>query len=318
MKVLVTGGAGFIGSHLTDRLVADGHDVVVLDNLSTGSLDNLAGAAPRIAFVEGDLRDRVTVAQACRGVEVVFHQAALASVARSVEHPREVTEVNVGGTLNLVLAARDAGVRRVVFASSSSVYGDTPTLPKTETMALTPRSPYAASKAAGEAYLAAAMGSYGLETVSLRYFNVYGPRQSPRSLYAAVVPLFVDAVLRGQAPTIHGDGGQTRDFTFVEDVADALVRAATAPRAVEGPMNVGGGRRISVLDLARAVARAVGVSVSPVHEPPRVGDVRDSLADIDRARDRLGWSPRTDLEAGLARVVAAARAAAASPAAGRV
>ncbi len=269
MKVLVTGGAGFIGSHLTDRLVADGHTVVVLDNLSTGSLGNLAAARDRIEFLEGDLRDRATVERACRGVEVVFHQAALAAVARSVENPREVTEVNVGGTLNLLVAARDAKARRVVFASSSSVYGDTPELPKTETMPFSARSPYAASKAAGEAYLSAFQASYGLETVSLRYFNVYGPRQSPRSLYAAVVPKFVDAVLRGQPPTIHGDGGQTRDFTFVGDVADALVRASTAPRAVEGPMNVGGGRRISILDLARTVAKLVGSPVVPSRADPR-------------------------------------------------
>jgi len=307
MKVLVTGGAGFIGSHLTDRLVADGHQVVVLDNLSTGSLANLADARDRVEFLEGDLRDRAAVEQACRGVEVVFHQAALAAVARSVENPREVTEVNVGGTLNLLLAARDAKARRVVFASSSSVYGDTPELPKTETMPFSARSPYAASKAAGEAYLSAFQASYGLETVSLRYFNVYGPRQSPRSLYAAVVPKFVDAVLRGRPPTIHGDGGQTRDFTFVGDVADALVRASTAPRAVEGPMNIGGGSRISILDLARAVARLVGAPVEPHHEPTRVGDVRDSLADIRQARERLGWVPATTLDRGLIRVVDAAR-----------
>jgi UDP-glucose 4-epimerase len=311
MKVLVTGGAGFIGSHLTDRLVADGHHVTVLDNLATGSLQNLAGVRARIDWIEGDLRDRAAVERAVRGVEVVFHQAALASVARSVENPREVTEVNVGGTLNLLVAARDAKVRRIVFASSSSVYGDTPELPKVETMPCAPRSPYAASKAAGEAYLSAFQASYGLEAAILRYFNVYGPRQSPRSLYAAVVPRFADAVLRGTPPTIYGDGGQTRDFTFVGDVVDALGRAAQAPRAVEGPMNVGGGRRISILDLVAAVGRAAGLAVVPTHEPARVGDVRDSLADIGRARDRLGWAPRTALAEGIVRVVDAARRAAA-------
>ncbi|MCC7138522.1 MAG: SDR family oxidoreductase [Planctomycetes bacterium] len=317
MKVLVTGGAGFIGSHLVDRLVADGHRVVVLDNLATGRLENLAAARPHLEFLEGDLRDRVAVERAVAGCEVVWHQAALASVARSVENPREVTEVNVGGTLNLLVAARDAKVRRIVFASSSSVYGDTPELPKRESMPLTPRSPYAASKAAGESYLSAFQAAYGLEAVSLRYFNVYGPRQSAKSLYAAAVPRFVEAALAGLPATVYGDGLQTRDFTYVGDVVDALLRAATAPRAVEGPMNVGGGRRISILDLIRAVGAAAGCSVPPRHEPARVGDVRDSLADVARARERLGWEPATPIDRGIARVVAAARAVAPSVPAGR-
>jgi UDP-glucose 4-epimerase len=305
MKVLVTGGAGFIGSHLADRLVSDGHRVVVLDNLATGRLENLASVRDRIEWIEGDLRDRVAVERAVRGVEVVFHQAALAAVARSVENPREVTDVNVGGTLNLLVAARDAKARRVVFASSSSVYGDTPELPKRESMTLSPRSPYAASKAAGEAYLSAFHASYGLEGVALRYFNVYGPRQSAQSLYAAVVPRFADAMIAGRAPTIFGDGMQTRDFTFVSDVVDAVVSGATAPRAVEGPMNIGGGRRISIVDLANAIGRATGYEGSLTHEPSRVGDVRDSLADISHARERLGWDPKTTLYDGVARVVAA-------------
>jgi UDP-glucose 4-epimerase len=307
VRTVVTGGAGFIGSTLVDRLVGDGHEVVVLDNLSTGSRDNLAEAEGRIEFHEGDLRDRVAVARAVAGAEVVFHQAALAAVARSVENPREVTDVNVGGTLNVLVAARDAGVRRVVFASSSSVYGDQPTLPKVETMATAPRSPYAASKAAGEAYVAAFHGAYGLEGVSLRYFNVYGPRQSARSRYAAVVPSFVEAMAEGRAPTVHGDGLQTRDFTFVGDVVDALVLAATAPRAVEGPINVGAGARTSVLELARAVAAAVGFAGAPVHVPARAGDVRDSLADVGRARALLGWTPRTPLGEGVGRLVAWSR-----------
>jgi UDP-glucose 4-epimerase len=306
MRICVTGGGGFIGSNLVDRLVADGHRVVVLDNFSTGRRENLADSLDRIELVEGDLRDRGAVERAVAGAEVVYHQAALAAVARSVESPREVTDVNVGGTLNVLVAARDARARRVVFASSSSVYGDTPTLPKTETMPLSPRSPYAASKAAGEAYLQAFYGSYGLETVSFRYFNVYGPRQSPRSRYAAVVPRFVAAMAEGTPPTIFGDGGQTRDFTYVGDVVDALVLAATAPRAVEGPMNLGAGGRTSILELARIVGRAVGFRGTPAFEPARVGDVRDSLADIRRAREWVGWTPRTTLAEGIRRLADAA------------
>lgn len=307
MKTCVTGGAGFIGSHLVDRLLADGHSVVVLDDLSTGRIENLAATRGRIELIEDDLRDRRAVARAVAGCEVVYHQGALAAVARSVEKPEEVTEVNVGGTLNVLIAARDAKVRRVVFASSSSVYGDTPELPKVETMPLSPRSPYAASKATGEAYLCAFQASYGLEAVALRYFNVYGPRQSPTSLYAAAVPRFAQALLDGVAPTIYGDGLQTRDFTFVGDVVDAVVRSAAAPRAVDGPMNLGGGRRVSILDLVGVLTRATGGTVRPRHEASRVGDVRDSLADIRRAQAALGWSPRTSLETGIARVVEALR-----------
>jgi len=231
MRTCVTGGAGFIGSNLVDRLVRDGHEVAVLDNLSTGRRENLEAVEGDVRFFEGDLRDPAVVAQAVRGCEAVFHLAALAAVARSIDDPQEVTDVNVGGTLNLLMAARDAGARRVVFASSSSVYGDTPTLPKVETMPTSPRSPYAASKVAGEALLMAFHAAYGLEGVALRYFNVYGPRQSPDSQYAAVIPLFVAAMSEGRPPTIHGDGEQTRDFTFVADVVDAVVRAATAPAA---------------------------------------------------------------------------------------
>jgi UDP-glucose 4-epimerase len=308
MRVCVTGGAGFIGSHLVDRLVREGHEVVVLDDLSTGRLENLDGVDGRADVRTGDVRDRAAVAGALRGCEVVFHQAALASVARSVSNPAEVTEVNVAGTVNVLVEAVAARVRRVVFASSSSVYGDTPTLPKTEDMPLSPRSPYAASKAAGEGYLSAFSAAYGLETVALRYFNVYGPRQSPRSQYAAVVPLFVEAAVEGRRAVVHGDGLQTRDFTFVGDVVEANVLAATAPAAF-GAVNVGGGRRIAVLDLLHAVARTAAAQVSPVHEPARTGDVRDSLADVSRARSLLGWKPRTSLEEGIAKTVAAARAA---------
>jgi nucleoside-diphosphate-sugar epimerase len=310
MKACVTGGAGFIGSNLVDRLVADGHEVTVLDNLVTGSRANLERALAHIRFLEGDLRDPAAVADAVAGCEVVFHQGALAAVARSVENPVEVTEVNLGGTVNVLVAARDAGVRRVVFASSSSVYGDTPTLPKTETMPLFPLSPYAASKAAGEAYLAAWHATYGLETVSLRYFNVYGPRQSPQSLYAAVVPRFLAAIAKGEAPVIYGDGQQTRDFTWVGDVVDALQKAATAPGAVgAGPINLGGGERVTILALADLAAQAFGWKGRPRFEPARVGDVRHSLADIGRAHAALGWTPSTPLADGVARLARALQVA---------
>jgi UDP-glucose 4-epimerase len=306
MKVCVTGGAGFIGSNLVDRLVETGHEVSVLDNLVTGSRANLARALPHVRFLEADLRDPSAVADAVAGCEVVFHQGALAAVARSVENPVEVTEVNLGGTLNVLVAARDAGVRRVVFASSSSVYGDTPTLPKTETMPLLPLSPYAASKAAGEAYLSAWHATYGLETVSLRYFNVYGPRQSPRSLYAAAVPKFLEAVAHGRAPVIYGDGQQTRDFTWVGDVVDALLAAATAPGAVGvGPINIGGGERVTIMALVDLIAQALAWKGRATLEPARVGDVRHSLADIRRAREALGWTPRTRLQDGITRLARA-------------
>ena len=316
MKVCVTGGAGFIGSHLVDRLVREGHAVSVLDNLSTGRLANLADSHGAYELVKGDVREPGAVQRAVRGAEVVFHQAAMASVVRSVRTPLEVNDVNVSGLLNVLVAARDTGARRVVFASSSSVYGDTPTLPKQESMALTPRSPYAATKAAGEHFLDAFHSAYGLEGVALRYFNVYGPRQAPDSQYAAVIPLFADAFAHGRAPMIYGDGGQTRDFTFVEDVVDANYRAATVPGPLGGAFNVGAGSAISINDLAKALGNAIGRYVAPEYAEARIGDVRDSLADISRAAALLGWQPWTPLAMGLKRVAAALRdAAPAAPAA---
>ncbi len=310
MKTCVTGGAGFIGSNLVERLVTDGHEVVVLDDLSTGRLENLSPWRKAITFIQGDLRDPAAVSAATEGCEVVFHQAALASVARSVADPEQVTAVNVGGTLNVLLAARDAGVRRVVFASSSSVYGDTPVLPKIESMPIRAMSPYAASKAAGEAYLSAFASVYDIETVALRYFNVYGPRQAPDSQYAAVVPLFIDAMLAGKSPTIHGDGDQTRDFTYVGDVVEVLMRAATTPQPPAGPCNVGGGKeRISINRLAELIAESTGYDGEIEHTTARVGDVRDSLADTQRLTDWLDWAPCLTLAEGIERTVAAHRAA---------
>lgn len=317
MKVCVTGGAGFIGSNLVDRLVEDGHEVVVFDDLSTGKLENLDGVWDKITFYEADLRDRAAVDRALEGCEVVYHQAALASVARSVEAPEEVTDVNIGGTLNVLLAARELGVRRVVFASSSSVYGDTPTLPKVETMPTIALSPYAATKAAGETYCTSFQNVYGLETVAFRYFNIYGPRQAPDSQYAAVIPMFVDAMLNGRSPTIHGDGGQTRDFTFVGDVVEVLVRAATQPNPPQHALNVGGGKqRISILDLATAIGKATGFEGEVIHTEPRVGDVRHSLADTTALTNWLGFCPETPLDEGIARTVAATLESRKAPQAG--
>jgi nucleoside-diphosphate-sugar epimerase len=305
MKACVTGGAGFIGSHLVDRLVADGNEVVVLDNLATGSRENLAQSRSRIQFHEGDVRDPVAVQRALRGVEVVYHLAALAAVQRSVEHPAEVAAVNVLGTVNVLVEAREEGVRRVVFASSSSVYGAAPDLPLRETMPVDPRSPYAASKAAAEAFLFSFQTTYGLEGVALRYFNVYGERQPPRSLYAAVIPRFLETIARGDRPVIYGDGHQTRDFTHVADVVDACVRAAGAPREATGcPINVGRGEQVSIRHLAATVGRVLDRAANPLFEPARPGESRHSVADVGRARDLMGWTPQVTLEDGLARTAA--------------
>jgi nucleoside-diphosphate-sugar epimerase len=307
MRVCVTGGAGFIGSHLVDRLVADGHAVAVLDDLSTGRRSNLADVESRIRFVAGDVRDSGDAREVVRGAEIVFHLAALASVARSLARPREVVDVNVAGTLSLLEAARASSARRVVFASSSSVYGDPDRVPVAETVPLRPRSPYAASKAAGEGFLSAFQATHGLEAVVLRFFSVYGPRQQAEARYAAAVPRFVAACLAGETPCIEGDGLQTRDFTYVEDVVEAVCRAAALPEALPGPVNVGAGRRTSILDLAAAVASACDTAVTPQHVGARAGDVRHSQADIGRAAAWIGWTPSTALDEGIRRTVASAR-----------
>jgi UDP-glucose 4-epimerase len=300
---LVTGGAGFIGSHLADRLVEDGWRVRVLDDFSSGREDNLRGAAAEAELLRGDLRDRALLERALAGVEVVFHQAAVPSVPRSVAEPERTHEVNATGTLRLLEAARHAGVRRVVFAASSSAYGDAPELPKVETMPPRPRSPYALQKYAGEVYCRLYTELYGLETVALRYFNVFGPRQDPASEYAAVIPRFVTACLEARAPRIHGDGEQTRDFTYVSDAVQANLLAADAERAAGAVVNVAGGRRTSLNQLLAWIREITGSAVPAVHEPPRAGDVRDSLADLQRAAELLGYRPAVDLREGLARTV---------------
>lgn len=298
---LVTGGAGFIGSHLVDRLLAEGWEARVLDDFSSGREDNLAEAGHRAEICKGDVRDADLVARALRGVEVVFHQAAVPSVPRSIAEPVRTHDVNVNGTLNVLEQARQAGVRRVVYAASSSAYGNTPTLPKVETMPPTPMSPYALQKYVGEVYCRLYAELYGLETVALRYFNIFGPRQNPDSEYAAVIPRFVRACLRGESPRIHGDGEQTRDFTFIADAVSANLLAADAPRASGHVMNVGGGARTSLNELLDSIRHITGATVAPIHEPAREGDVRDSLAALDRARDLIGYAPAVALREGLRR-----------------
>jgi len=299
LSVLVTGGAGFIGSHLVDELVARGARVRVLDNLATGRRENLAHH-PGVELVEGDLRDRDACRAACSGAAYVFHLAALGSVPRSLEDPATTIAVNVGGTAELFDAARRTAARRVIFATSSSVYGDSPTLPKREGEEGDPLSPYAVSKAMGEELARTLARAFGQESISLRYFNVFGPRQDPDGPYAAAVPRFFRAALDGRAPIIYGDGEQSRDFTFVADAVAANLLAAGAPAAACGrAYNVASGRAVAVNVLAARIRELAGGGPVPVHAPPRAGDVRHSLADLTAAERALGYAPRTSLDAGL-------------------
>jgi UDP-glucose 4-epimerase len=297
-SVLVTGGAGFIGSNLVRALLERGDDVRVLDNFSTGSRVNLAGID--VEIVEGELRSYERVHNAVRGTEVVYHLGALGSVPRSVQDPLTSSAVNVEGTLNVLLAARDEGVRRVVFSSSSSIYGSSGTLPRTEAMAPDPISPYGVAKLAAERYCVSFSRVYEqFESVVLRYFNVFGPRQSPHSQYAAVVPLFMTAIANGEPITIYGDGEQSRDFTYIANVVDATVRAADSAGANGRIFNVAAGQPASVNELADSVGRIVGKPVEKVFAPPRPGDVRDSWADVTAAKDALGYELSVPLEEGL-------------------
>ncbi len=302
-RALVTGGSGFIGGHLGETLVRDGWQVRILDDFSSGREENIAAIEGAIELVRGSICDPETVASAVEGVEVVFHQAAVPSVPRSVAEPIRTNAVNVNGTLNVLEAARQAGVRRVVYAASSSAYGDTVELPKVETMPANPLSPYALQKYAGEVYCRLYHDLYGLETVALRYFNVYGPRQDPASSYAAVIPRFVTACLENKPPTVHGDGEQTRDFTMVADAVQANLRAADAPSASGHVCNVAAGRRTSLNQLLDHIRELTGSSVEAEYGPPREGDVRDSLASLDHTRKLLGYEPQVDLREGLRRTV---------------
>ena len=300
---LVTGGAGFIGSNLCETLLADGHRVRVLDDLSSGKEENLKEAGGQIDFIKGDIRDMATVLKAVKGVDYVVHLAALGSVPRSVEDPASTHEVNATGTLNVLRASKEAGVKRVVYASSSSVYGDTPVLPKREDMLPTPQSPYAVSKLTGEHYCRVFNMVYGLETVAMRYFNVYGKRQDPASQYAAVIPKFITSLIVGIAPTIFGDGGQTRDFTFVEDCNQANYKACLAKGCAGEVFNVGYGERIDLNGLYAMIKKSALSSIEPVYALPRVGDIRDSLADISKAKKMIPYAPAYDINAGIAKTV---------------
>ncbi|MDX1418900.1 MAG: SDR family oxidoreductase [Rubricoccaceae bacterium] len=303
MNALVTGGAGFIGSNLVDELLARGHTVRVLDNFSTGKRENLGSVLDRIDLIEGDIRSYHLVQQAVEGVEVVFHQAALPSVPRSINDPITSNEVNVGGTLNVLEASRMAGVQRVVYASSSSVYGDRPELPKHEGMAPNPLSPYAVSKLTGEHYCRVYARIYGLTTVALRYFNVFGPRQDPNSQYSAVIPRFVSLIRQGRPPTIFGDGEQSRDFTYVTNVVRANLLAATADCEGGLVLNCACGERTTLNEIVRLVGRYAERSVEPIYAEPRVGDVRHSVAAVELAREKIGYEATVSLEEGLSRIV---------------
>lgn len=297
MRCLITGGGGFIGSNIAERLLTDGHEVRILDSFATGHRNNVGRD---IEVVEGDVQSYERVHNATHGVDVVFHQAALPSVPRSVQDPLMSNAVNVTGTLNVLLGARDNGVRRVVFASSSSVYGANSALPKREDLTLAPISPYAVSKQSGESYCRAFAEVYGLETVALRYFNVFGPRQDPNSQYAAVVPRFITAALDGTPVTIYGDGTQSRDFTYVGNVVDANVLAMSAPDVAGRVMNVAMGDSTTLNDLVALLEQVLDREIAVENAAPRIGDVPHSMADITEARAKLGYEPRVSLREGLA------------------
>jgi nucleoside-diphosphate-sugar epimerase len=303
VKVLVTGGGGFIGSHLAEALLSDGHEVRILDNFATGRRENLLGFERELELIEGDIQSAERVYKATSGCDVVFHQAAMPSVPRSIQDPLTSNASNVVGTLNVLLAARDNELRRVVFASSSSVYGASEALPKQETQTPLPISPYAVAKLAGEGYCRSFCAVYGLETVALRYFNVFGPRQDPLSQYAAVIPNFLTAVLEGHSPTIFGDGNQTRDFTYISNVVDANRLAMEAQGVAGQAINVACGARISLNDVVGALAELAGREIDPVYLPPRAGDVPHSMANIDLARELLGFEPAVSFSKGLARTI---------------
>ena len=300
---LVTGGGGFIGSHLTEELVRRGHKVRVADSFITGKRRNLEHI-PGVELLEGDLADMDVATRAVAGIEYVLHQAAIPSVPRSVKDPITSNRANIDASLNVLVAARDAGVKRVVYAGSSSAYGDTPTLPKREDMPTNPLSPYALQKLVAEQYCRLFTRLYGLETVTIRYFNVFGPRQDPGSPYSGVISLFSTALLEKRSPVIYGDGEQTRDFTYVANVVDGVLRACEAPKASGEVINVACGTRISLNKLLETMNRIVGTDIKAVYKEPRAGDVRDSQADITKAKTILGYAPLMDLEAGLRHTIA--------------
>lgn len=301
--VVVTGGAGFIGSHLTAALLERGAQVRVVDDFSTGRVRNIERQLNQIECIEASISDSGALARAFQGAKYVFHQAAVPSVPKSVKDPLTSHDANATGTLRVLLAARSAGVKRVIYAGSSSYYGDTPILPKEEEMPPNPQSPYALQKYAGEAYCRMFYLLYQFEAVTLRYFNIYGPRQNPESEYAAVIPRFIRALKRGLPPIVYGDGSTTRDFTFVSDCVEANIRAAAAPDATGKTFNIAGGKQVSLNELLRTIQKLLGTHIEPVYEDFRSGDIRHSLADTRHARNVLGFEPRVSLEEGLQRTI---------------
>ncbi len=303
MKYIVTGGAGFIGSHIVENLVQNNQEVVILDNLLSGTLSNIEPFLKKdtVSFVKGSITDLPLLTKTFEGADGIFHEGAIASVPRSIANPVATNEANVTGTLNVLVAARDCGVRKVLFASSSSVYGNSLTLPKHEDMIPHPLSPYAVSKLAGEEYLKVFSEVYGLKTLSLRYFNVFGPRQDPKSEYSAVIPKFITGILNHKSLTVYGDGGQTRDFTYVKDVVQANIKAMQSD--AQGVFNVAYCKRIDLNELASLIMEITGITVPIMYEPPRTGDVRDSLADITRAQDAFGYAPEYTVKTGLTETI---------------
>jgi len=301
MKCLVTGGAGFIGSHIAEALVKRGDTVRIFDNLSTGRRENIANFGQRVEFIQGDLREKNDVTRAVSGVDVVFHEAALRSVPRSIDDPVASNEVNIDGTLSLLMAARQAGVKRLVYASSSSVYGDQKTFPQVEDMRTSPLSPYAVSKLGGEHYSIVFSRTFGLETVSLRYFNVFGPRQHPESQYAAVIPKFMECARSGRPLEVHSDGKQSRDFTYIENVVQANLLAASNPKAAGESFNIANGKNYSLLDIIGVLEKLAGHKLQRQHSPARAGDVRKTWANIRKAKRLLDYKPLVGLEEGLKR-----------------
>ncbi len=302
-KYLVTGGAGFIGSNIVEGLLKNQELVRVIDNLSTGNIHTLDNFRSEIEFIEGDIRDLSTIQKAMNGIEFVFHQAALPSVPRSIKNPVASNDSNISGTLNVLLAARDNKVKRVIYASSSSAYGDTPTLLKQEDMIPHPLSPYAITKLTGEYYCKIFSSVFGLETLTIRYFNVFGPRQNPESQYAAVIPKFIESLLKGQPPTIYGDGEQSRDFTFIENVVSANILASKAKKTSGEIVNVATSTRTTLNHLLTILKDLTGKDIKPIYDKVRKGDVKQSLADITRAREILGYNPVVNLKEGLKRTI---------------
>ncbi|TFH00535.1 MAG: SDR family oxidoreductase [Calditrichales bacterium] len=300
---LVTGGAGFIGSNIAEHLANTGQTVRVIDNFLTGKPENISTFKDKIDFIEGDIRSLDTMRKAVEGVDYVIHQAALPSVPKSVEIPLESNDHNINGTLNVLVAARDAKVKRVIYAASSAAYGDTPTLPKVETMPTKPLSPYAVNKLAAEYYCSVFTNVYGLETVSLRYFNVFGPRQDPTSFYSAVIPLFIKALLEGKAPTIYGDGEQSRDFSYIDNIVSANLLACTAEGAAGQMFNIACGDRISLNDLYAHLQKILGVNIPVKYAEERTGDIKHSLADINKAEKILGYKVKVSVRDGLEKTV---------------